>query len=152
MKKNNSLLLKLHQCRIKRNLNVVCRWRRWNLIVGFQKCSDSIEYFWYVFFYLHFHGLFDAFWCVGVWLWWAASHLFSFCSSYFRAVIKRAARIGRSVYILLRIGVPFSGQWERCQLWESSSYKNVFFYTFRAFYGYFFWSLYDFHELAIDVH
>lgn len=108
------------------------------------------------FFYLHFHGLFDAFWCVGVWLWWAASHLFSFCSSYFRAVIKRAARIGRSVYILLRIGVPFSGQWERCQLWESSSYENGFFYTFRAFYGYFLmialWFSWTCHWCSLKTH
>lgn len=39
----------------------------------------------------------------------------------------------KCIYILLRIGVPFSGQWERCQLWESSSYENVFFMHFVHF-------------------
>lgn len=98
------------------------------LIVGFQKkkCSDSIECELFSFGLSFSYSLccvsFDC-WCD--FIWWAASVFFFFL---FLVSMCIENWPNWTVQIWSVWMVPWSGQWERCQLWESSSRQWILFF------------------------
>lgn len=119
---NNSLQLKMHQCRIKRNSNAVVGGEDEIWLSVFKSVLIQLNIF--SFFCVCLDGLFDAFFsmcqCVIM-----MSRIASIFIRFFLNCETCSKRIGRNVRSI-QIFVPFSGQCERCQLWESSSHEMFF--------------------------